>query len=152
MAAGSGTAEAQHGAEAREKQNLVKLSPKLRALRSGKNLVAGHLAVRVDSDINQQAVRQRKFEVVLLRRPGLRIIRKRNQLGGTHQIESHIVLHGADGGARQNHLEHQDENENGGEESAGPREGQGPENVVEEDFGSILPPANGGAAIPRRFG
>ncbi len=53
VAAGCGTAKTQHGAEPREEQQLVKMTPKLRIRRPGENLVVGHLAVRVDSDINQ---------------------------------------------------------------------------------------------------
>ncbi len=81
---------------------------------------------------------QREFQVLLLRRPGLRIVRKRNQLGWAHQIESHVVLDGAQGGARHDHLEHQNENEDGGEESAGSRDGQRAENVVKQNFSAIL--------------
>src|SRR5437879_1060229 len=76
VAAGSRTAKTHHGAEAREKQNLVKLAAKFHARRPGENLVIRHLAVRVDGDINQQAVRQRKLTVLLLRRPGFRVVRR----------------------------------------------------------------------------
>ncbi len=68
VAAGSGTAEAQHGAEAREKQHLIELAAQLVAVRTGKNLIVGHLAVRVHDDVKEQVVRQRKFKVVLLAR------------------------------------------------------------------------------------
>src|SRR6266849_9578788 len=149
VAAGSGTAEAQHGAEARKEQHLVKLAPEFQAVGAGDNLIIGHVALGIDGDVQQEAVRQGKFEVVLFRRPGLRIVRKRNQLGGAHEIESHIVLHGAHGDARADHLVHQHENENGGEESASGRDGQRAENVVEQNFGAILDAAHAARPILR---
>ena len=53
--------------------------------------------MRVDGDIDQQPMRQRQLDVLLLRRPGLRIVRERHQLGGTQNIERHIVGDGAHG-------------------------------------------------------
>src|SRR5256886_16518358 len=94
-------------------------------------------------------MRQRELEVLLLRRPGLRIVRKRNQLGWAHQIESHVVLDGAQSGARHDHLEHQNENEDGGEESAGSRDGQRAENVVKQNFSAILHAAHTAPAVLR---
>src|SRR6266851_1270976 len=149
VAAGSGTAEAQHGAEAGEEQHLVKLAPEFQAVWAGENLIIGHVALGVDGDVQQQAVRQRKFEVVLLRGPSLRIVRKRNQLCGAHQIESHVILDGADGSARHDHLEHQHENEDGGEESASGWNGQRSEDVVEQNFGAILHAARAAGPILR---
>src|SRR6266567_8855828 len=146
VAAGPRTAKTQHGTEAREKQHLVKLAPEFQAVRAGENLIVGHVALGIDGDVQQEAVRQGKFEVVLLRRPGLRIIRKRNQLGGAHEIEGDIVLHGAHSDARHDHLEHQNENENGGEKSAGGRKSQGAENIIEQNFRAILDAAD--AAMP----
>src|SRR5438132_473579 len=76
VAAGRGTAEAQHGAEAGEKQHLVKLAPEFQAVWAGENLVISHVALCIDGNVQKKTVRQGKFEVVLLRRPGLRIVRK----------------------------------------------------------------------------
>src|SRR5260370_9703668 len=149
MAAGSGTAEAQHGAEAREEQHLVKLAAEFQAVWAGNNLIIGHVALGIDGDVEQEAVGQGKFEVVLLRGPGLRIVRKRNQLGGAHEIERHVVLHGAHSDARPDHLKHQHEDENGGEESAGGWNGQRTENVVEQNFGAILDAAHAARPILR---
>src|SRR5258708_3229244 len=149
VAAGSGTAEAQHGAEAGEEQHLVELALEFQAVWAGENLIVGHVALGIDGDVQQEAVRQGKFELVLFRRPGLRIVRKRNQLGRAHQIESHVVLDGAHGSARHDHLEHQHENEDSGEESAGSRNGQRAENVVEQNFGAILDAAHTGGPILR---
>src|SRR5713226_2633822 len=138
MAPGSGTPEAEHRAETREEQHLIELAPELRAARAGDNLVVGHVALGVHRDVKQQAMRQRKFEVVLFRSPGLRIVGERNELGRAHQIDGHIVLHGARGDSRHDHLEDQHENENGGKETAGGRNGEGAENIVEQNFRAIL--------------
>ncbi len=149
MAAGSGAAETQHRTEAREKQHLVELVAKLRARWAGENLIIGHLAVGVHGDINEQAVRQRKFEVLPFRRPGLRIVRKRNELGGAHEIESDVILDGANGGAGHDHLEDEDKHKYGGEESAGGRNAQRAENVVEKNLGAILYAAYAAGPIAR---
>src|SRR5437016_6905123 len=149
MSAGSRTAKTHHGAEAREEQNLVKLAAKFHARRAGENLVTRHLAVRIDGDVNQQAVRQRKFTVLLLRRPGFRVVRERNQFGGAHQIESDVVLHGAHGRTGQNHLKHEHEDENGGKKAARSRQRERAENVVQQDFGAILDAANAARPIAR---
>src|SRR5882672_10974578 len=122
MAAGSGTAEAQHGAEAGEEQHLVELAPEFQTVRAGENLIVGHVALGIDGDVQQEAVRQGKFDV---------------------------VLDGAHGSARHDHLEHQHENEDSGEESAGSRNGQRAENVVEQNFGAILDAAHTGGPILR---
>src|SRR6266850_5450933 len=149
VAAGRGTAEAQHGAEAGEKQHLVKLAPEFQAVWAGENLVIGHVALCVDGNVQKKTVRQGKFEVVLLRCPGLRIVRKRDQFGGAHQIECYVVLDGAHGDARHDHLEHQHENEDGREESACGWKGQRAENIVEENFGAILHAAHSARPVLR---
>src|SRR5258708_19360637 len=67
-------------------------------------------------------------------------------MSGAHEIESHVVLHGAHGDARHDHLEHQNEDQNRGEKSPGGRKSQRTENVIEQDFGAILDAAD--AAVP----
>src|SRR6266481_132910 len=122
---------------------------KFRVRRTGENLVTGHLAVRIHGHIDQQAMRQREFEVLLLGRPGLRIVRKGNQFGGAHEIEINVVLDGAHDSTRHYYLEHQHKNQDGGEKSAGGRHGQRTENVVEQNFGAVLDTANAAGPIPR---
>src|SRR5882762_567275 len=138
VAAGSGTAEAQHGAEAREEQHLIELAAQLRIARTRKNLIVGHLPMRINDDVQEKSVGKRKFKIILFRSPGLRVVRKGDELGGAHQIKSHVVLHGAYSDARCNHLENQNKNDDGREKSTGGRNGERAENVIEQDLGAIL--------------
>ena len=132
MAAGSGAAEAEHRAEAREQQHLVELMTEIGAARAGQNLVGGHLAVGIDGDVEQQTMRQREFGLVLFLRPGSRKIGKRDEFGGLQDVERHIVLHGANGDAGHHELQHHDENQDGGDEAAGCRNGERTEHVFEQ--------------------
>src|SRR5882762_2384256 len=105
--------------------------------------------MRVNGDVKQKAVRQGKFKIILLRRPGLRVIGKCDKFGRAHQIKSHVVLHSAHSGARYNHLEYQDENENGGEKSASGRDSQRTENIVEQYLCAVLHAAHAARPIVR---
>src|SRR5262245_60492279 len=76
-------AEAHHWAKAREEQHLIELVAQVETLRPGQDLVSDHLAVLIDGDVQEQAVWQRQLEVMLLRRPGLRVVRKGDELRRT---------------------------------------------------------------------
>src|SRR5436190_5365756 len=138
VATSGGTAEAEHRAETRKEQHLIQLPAKVRARGAGQNLIIRHVAFRIDSDVHQKAMRQGKFDVVLLGRPGLRVIRERKDFRWPHQIDRHIVFHCSDGDARKNHLNHQSEHENCGKEAAGGRNGQRAKHVLENDFRMVL--------------
>ncbi len=62
-------AKTAHGLESREQQHLVKLMLHFPGVRSRKNLVANHLALRVHGDIEHQTVRQGELTIVILRGP-----------------------------------------------------------------------------------
>src|SRR6266403_3247880 len=96
VAAGDGAAEALHGAEAREKEHLIELMAQVHAVRAGNNLVADHLTVLIHGDINEQAVRKGKLDVMLLRRPGRWVLGKADQLRG-EDIQRHVIRNGAHG-------------------------------------------------------
>src|ERR1700686_4256255 len=106
VAAGGGPAEAQHRTEAGEKQHLIELMTQIDTRWSGQNLVAHHLAVLMDSDIQQEAMRQRELQIMLLGSPGLRIVRERKQLSGTQNVEGDIVGDGPHGNAGRDQLQH----------------------------------------------
>src|ERR1700730_12355537 len=114
MAAGGRAAEAQHRAEAGEEQHLIKLMAQIGARWTGKDLVADHLAVLIDSDVEQETMWQGELNVVLLWRPGLRIVRERNELGGAQDIERDIIGDGVHGDARRDQLQHKNENKYSG--------------------------------------
>ena len=76
MAAGGWPAKAHHRTEAREQKHLVELMTQIGTVGSRKDLIVGHLAVSVDGYVDEKAVRKRKLNLVLLRRPGLRVIRQ----------------------------------------------------------------------------
>src|ERR1700730_6995898 len=80
---------------------------------------------------------QGELKVVLLWRPGLRIVRERNQLGGAQDVERDIIGDGVHGDARRDQLQHKNENKYRGEKSAGCGNGERPEDVVEKDLGAI---------------
>src|SRR5882762_11441184 len=101
------------------------------AVRAGNNLVANHLAVLIYGDINEQAMRKSKFDVMLLRRPRRRIVGEADQFGGPKNIQRHIIGNGAHGDPGSDKLQDQNKNENGGEESAGSRNGERAKYVVE---------------------
>lgn len=138
VAAGSWASKAQHGTEAREKKHLVELVTERDAVRARENLVVGHAAVGIDGDVEEQAVGQRKFEVTLVCIPGLGIVGKRDEFRRLHEVERNIVLDGANGDARRNHVKDHDENEDGGEESAGSRKCERTKNVVEQNFSAVF--------------
>src|ERR1700675_481766 len=98
-------------------------------VRTRKNLVADHLAMLIDGDIDEQAVRERKLNVVLLGRPGGRVIEKGDQPREAEDIERHVVGDGAHGDSGNNELQDDGKNENGGEKSAGGRKRQRTENI-----------------------
>src|SRR5580700_8338797 len=59
VAAGGGPAKAHHGAEAGEEKHLVQLMAQIGAGGSGKNLIVSHLAVGIDGDVDEKAMRKR---------------------------------------------------------------------------------------------
>src|SRR5260370_37210477 len=61
----------------------------------------------------------------------------------------HGVARGARGGAGKNHWEHRHEKEKGGKKTAGSRNAQRTENVVEKNFGTILDAAHTAWPIAR---
>src|SRR5260370_5278165 len=61
----------------------------------------------------------------------------------------HGVARGARGGAGKNHWEHRHEKEKGGKKTAGSRNAQRTENVVEKNFGAILDAAHTAWPIAR---
>jgi len=63
LAAGSWTAEAQHGAEAGEEQHLVELAPEFQTVRAGENLIVGHVALGIDGDVQQAGRAARKVRL-----------------------------------------------------------------------------------------
>src|ERR1700722_2596480 len=137
MTSGSGPAEAHHWAEAREKKHLVKLMAQIGAVGTRENLVAGHLAVRVDSDVDEKTVRKRKLHLMLLGGPRLRIIRQRQKLGGTQNIERHVVGNGTHGDARHHQLQHENKHYDRGKNTAGGGNGERTKNIVEKNFATI---------------
>src|ERR1700691_2721211 len=133
MAAGGGPAEAQHGAKAREEQHLVELVTQIYAVRAGEDLVADHASVGVYGHVQEKTVGESKLGVVLLGGPGLRVVRKRDQFGGSQDINGDIILYCADRDAWNDELRDDSEDQNGGEESAGCRKRDRAEDVVEQD-------------------
>ena len=136
MATGGRPAKAQHRTEARKQEYLVQLMTKINAVGPGENPVADHLAIGVNGDIYEQAVRQGELEVVFFRGPGLRIFRKSDELGRTQNIQRHIVGIGLHNDARHDQLQNDREDKNGGEKSSGRRNSERAENVVEKNFGA----------------
>src|SRR5271155_948346 len=74
---------------------------------------------------------------MLLGSPRLRIIRNGNQLGGTENVERHIVGYGLQGGTRRHQLQHKNENHDGGKNSASGGNGERAQNVVEKYFRAV---------------
>src|SRR6266403_2951263 len=134
VAAGDGAAEALHGAEAREKEHLIELMAQVHAVRAGNNLVADHLTVLIHGNIDEQAVRKGKLDVMLLRRPGRWVLGKADQFRGAEDIQRHVIRNGAHRDSGSDQLQDQNKNENGGEKSAGSRNGERAKNIVEQKF------------------
>src|SRR6266403_4950855 len=149
VAAGDGAAEALHRTESREKEHLIELMAQVHAVRAGNNLVADHLAVLIHGHINEQAVGKSKLNVVLLGRPGRWVLGKADQFRGTKDVERHIIGNGAHGDSRSDKLQDQNKNENGGEKSAGSRNGERPKNIVEQKFRAIANFAHAAGKILR---
>jgi len=137
VAAGSGTAEAEHGTEAREEQHLIEFAAEVGALRTGKNLVVDHLPLRIDGDVEKQAMRQSQLSGVLLGSPGGGIFGERNEFGWAHQVDRHIVFNGANRDAWRDHLKSEDEDESRRQESTGSRDGERAKYVVEQNLTTI---------------
>src|SRR6266403_238106 len=152
VAAGDGAAEALHGTEAREQEHLIELMAQIHAVRAGNDLVADHLAVLVYGDINEQAVGKSKLNIVLLRRPGRWILGKADEFRGAQDIQRHVIGNGAHGDPGSDKLQDQNENENGGEKSAGSRNGERPKNIVEQEFRAIANFAHAAVKILRGNG
>ena len=83
---------------------------------------------------------------MLFGRPRFRVIGKRNQLRRAHQVDGHIVFHGAHGDSRSNHLKHQRKNQYRRKQSAGRWNCQRAKHVFENDSG--MPPELPEAAYP----
>src|SRR5438094_6834157 len=114
VTAGNFPAKTAHGLESREQQHLVKLMLHFPGVRSRKNLVANHLALRVHGDIEHQTVRKGELTIVILRGPIAWRVRESDKFGGLHQIQRNVVRNGLNGDARRHQLEHEDEYKNGG--------------------------------------
>src|SRR5882724_13275529 len=106
-------------------------------VRSRKNLVANHLALRVHSDIEHQTVRKGELTIVILRSPIAWRVRESDEFGGLHQIQRNVVRNGLNGDARRHQLEHEDEYKNGGHEATGCGKRKRTKNVVEKNFRAI---------------
>src|SRR5437588_166278 len=133
VSAGRGPAEAEHRAEAREQQHLIQLVAQFRAGWTRENLIIGHVARSIYCHVQQKAVGQGKFGIVLFGRPGLRIIRKRNKSRRMHEIDGHIVFDRAEGDARNNHLQGHNKNQHRRQKAACRRNGQRAKHVLEHD-------------------
>src|SRR5580692_6122760 len=137
VAARGGPAKTHHRAETREKQHLVKLVPQVSAVGTGENLVAGHLPVRVNRNVDEKPVRKRKLNFMLFGRPGLRVVRQSNQLGGAQNIERHVIRDGAHRNSRNHQLQNERKNRDRRKNSASRGNGKRPQNVVEQNLGAV---------------
>src|SRR5258708_36224146 len=101
----------------------MELMAQVDTVRAGNSLVADHLVVLIHGDIDEQAVRKGKLDVMLLRRPGRWVLGKADQFRGAEDIQRHVIGNGAHGDSGSDKLQDQNKNENGGEKSAGSGEG-----------------------------
>jgi len=138
VSAGGGPAEAQHWAEAREQKRAIQLAVRLLVVRAIDYFISNHLSARIHNHVHQEVVLEDRVGMLHFGHDVCREIGKRNQLGGTQQRCGNVVGIGLHGDTRKDHVQYEYENDDRGEESAGGRNGQRTENIVEQDFGAIL--------------
>ena len=84
----------------------------------------------------------------------MRIVREGDEFGGLQNIERHVVLNRTHGDAMNDELEHDDEDQDCGNKSAGRGQGEWTKNVLEQNSCVVAPPAHAAGEVlcGRRLG
>jgi len=127
-------AKTHHWAKAGKKKHLIELVTQIRACPVPKEFDSQPSDHARRQSHRQKAMRKRKLNFVLLGRPSLRVVRQRQKLGGTQNIERHVIGDGAHRGTRHHELQHKNENHDCGKNAACGGNGDGDEKRCRAEF------------------
>ena len=146
-----GAAEAEFRAEAREHHDLIELAAHGIIIDAGKNPVAHGFAILVHRGFHQQRMSP---AACIVTEAGDREWRERFDARRLKQIRRRIVHHSAERNTDAQNLDDHSENEQRGHETAGDRQCERLENIFQDEFGTIAPPAQvaGEPGFLARFG